>query len=268
MVNIFKWMSTLYISQVGPCRHVFQVMHMFLRKFGWISLKKQRSVSKYKKMNSNWRFKVFMMKPSSRGLKWIYGTHDLKLRRGSYDILKILSAKLEAADRIRPPVICEITPSCKKTTKVFTIMISAKINIEGGALSDNSLLPWSGTPHTHYRVRSFNTDTWVLCSESMNHRLAGRIWQRAVSSHCLKLLRVFCFVSESGHCFVHHVVLLAGGTHFAHRDTDLQPKHGKEQSKDENGTPQSSSEQGQYMWPRIIKRAGPIHVTQKKGGGV
>jgi hypothetical protein len=54
-----------------------------------------------------------MMKPSSRGLKWIYGTHDLKLRRESYDILKILSAKLEASDRIRPPVICEITPSCK-----------------------------------------------------------------------------------------------------------------------------------------------------------
>jgi hypothetical protein len=34
MVNISKWMPTLYISQVGSCRRVFQVMHMFLRKFG------------------------------------------------------------------------------------------------------------------------------------------------------------------------------------------------------------------------------------------
>jgi hypothetical protein len=30
MVNISKWRPTLYISQVGPCRHVFQVMHMCL----------------------------------------------------------------------------------------------------------------------------------------------------------------------------------------------------------------------------------------------
>jgi hypothetical protein len=43
MVNISKWSPTLYISQVEPCRHAFQVMHMFLRKFGWISLTKQRS---------------------------------------------------------------------------------------------------------------------------------------------------------------------------------------------------------------------------------
>jgi hypothetical protein len=43
MVNISKWRSTLYISQVRPCRHIFQVMHMFLRQFGLISLKKQRS---------------------------------------------------------------------------------------------------------------------------------------------------------------------------------------------------------------------------------
>jgi hypothetical protein len=34
MINISKWRPTLYISQVGPCRYVFQVMHMFLRKFG------------------------------------------------------------------------------------------------------------------------------------------------------------------------------------------------------------------------------------------
>jgi hypothetical protein len=34
MVNIFKWRSTLYISQVGPCSHVFEVMHMFLEQFG------------------------------------------------------------------------------------------------------------------------------------------------------------------------------------------------------------------------------------------
>jgi hypothetical protein len=44
MVNISKWRSTLYILQVGPYRHVFQVTHMFLGQFGWISLKKQRSV--------------------------------------------------------------------------------------------------------------------------------------------------------------------------------------------------------------------------------
>jgi hypothetical protein len=52
MVNISKWRPTLYISQVGPCRHVFQVMHMFLGQFGWISLKKQRSTSNYKKISS------------------------------------------------------------------------------------------------------------------------------------------------------------------------------------------------------------------------
>jgi hypothetical protein len=34
MVNISKWRPTLHISQVGPCRHVFQVMHMFLGQFG------------------------------------------------------------------------------------------------------------------------------------------------------------------------------------------------------------------------------------------
>jgi hypothetical protein len=34
MVNISKWMSTLYISQVGQCRHIFQVMYMFLGQFG------------------------------------------------------------------------------------------------------------------------------------------------------------------------------------------------------------------------------------------
>jgi hypothetical protein len=42
MVNISKWSPTLYISQVGPYIHVFQVMHMFLGQFGWISLNKQR----------------------------------------------------------------------------------------------------------------------------------------------------------------------------------------------------------------------------------
>jgi hypothetical protein len=79
---------TLYISQVGPCRHIFQVMHVFLEQFCWISLKEQRSASNYKKMNPNWRFEASMMKPSSRRSKWIYGTHDLELRRGNYDILK------------------------------------------------------------------------------------------------------------------------------------------------------------------------------------
>jgi hypothetical protein len=33
MVSISKWRPTLYISQVGPCRHVFQAMHMFLGQF-------------------------------------------------------------------------------------------------------------------------------------------------------------------------------------------------------------------------------------------
>jgi hypothetical protein len=42
-VNISIWRLTLYISQVGPCRYVCQVMHMFLEQFNWISLKKQRS---------------------------------------------------------------------------------------------------------------------------------------------------------------------------------------------------------------------------------
>jgi hypothetical protein len=53
MVNISKWRPTLYVSQVGPCMHVFQVMHMFLGQFGWISLNKQRSSSNNMKMNSN-----------------------------------------------------------------------------------------------------------------------------------------------------------------------------------------------------------------------
>jgi hypothetical protein len=30
MVNISKWRPILYISQVGLCIHVFQVMHIFL----------------------------------------------------------------------------------------------------------------------------------------------------------------------------------------------------------------------------------------------
>jgi hypothetical protein len=29
-VNIYKWRSTLYISQVGPCRHVFRLCTCFL----------------------------------------------------------------------------------------------------------------------------------------------------------------------------------------------------------------------------------------------
>jgi hypothetical protein len=33
-----------------------------------------------------------VLKPSSRRSKWIYGTHDLKHERGSYDILKRLQA--------------------------------------------------------------------------------------------------------------------------------------------------------------------------------
>jgi hypothetical protein len=53
---------------------------------------KQRSASNYNNMNSNLRFDAFMMKPSSRQLKWIYGTHDLKLGRESYGILKMLQA--------------------------------------------------------------------------------------------------------------------------------------------------------------------------------
>jgi hypothetical protein len=47
-------------------------------------------------MNSNRRFEASMMKPSSRQLKLIDGTHDLELGRGIYDILKMLQvAKLE-----------------------------------------------------------------------------------------------------------------------------------------------------------------------------
>jgi hypothetical protein len=30
MVNIFNWRPTLYISQVRPYMHVFQVMYLFL----------------------------------------------------------------------------------------------------------------------------------------------------------------------------------------------------------------------------------------------
>jgi hypothetical protein len=53
MVNISKWRQNLYISQVRPYRHVFQVMNVFLEQFGWISLKKKRSSSNNKNMNSN-----------------------------------------------------------------------------------------------------------------------------------------------------------------------------------------------------------------------
>jgi hypothetical protein len=38
------------------------------------------------------RFKASMMKPSSIQSKSIYGTHDLELGRGSYDILTMLQA--------------------------------------------------------------------------------------------------------------------------------------------------------------------------------
>jgi hypothetical protein len=34
MVNIFKCMTTLYISQVRSYTHVFQVVHVFLEQFG------------------------------------------------------------------------------------------------------------------------------------------------------------------------------------------------------------------------------------------
>jgi hypothetical protein len=34
MVNISKCRLTLYIRQVGPYRHVFQVIHVFLGQFG------------------------------------------------------------------------------------------------------------------------------------------------------------------------------------------------------------------------------------------
>jgi hypothetical protein len=44
-------------------------------------------------MNSNLRFEASMMKPSSRRSKWIYGTHDVELGRGSYAILKVLQAE-------------------------------------------------------------------------------------------------------------------------------------------------------------------------------
>jgi hypothetical protein len=33
-VNISKWRLTLYISQLRLCKHVFQVMKVFLRQFG------------------------------------------------------------------------------------------------------------------------------------------------------------------------------------------------------------------------------------------
>jgi hypothetical protein len=69
MDNISKWMSNLYISQVGPDRHVSRVMHMFLEQFGWISLKKQRSASTNKNLNSYWIFEASMMKPSLRRSK-------------------------------------------------------------------------------------------------------------------------------------------------------------------------------------------------------
>jgi hypothetical protein len=70
------------------CKHVFQVMHVFLGEFGWISLKKQRSAWDDNKMNLNWRFQVSMMKSLSRASKWIYGMHDLELRCECYDSLK------------------------------------------------------------------------------------------------------------------------------------------------------------------------------------
>jgi hypothetical protein len=81
-------------------RHVFQVMHMFLGQFGWISLKRQRSSSNYIKINWNWRFEDSMMKPTSG----IYGMHDLKLWRGSYGILEMLQAAKPRVrfSRIRP----------------------------------------------------------------------------------------------------------------------------------------------------------------------
>jgi hypothetical protein len=45
-----------------------------------ISLKKQKSASNYKMMNSNRKFEASMMNTSSRRSKWIYGTYDLKLK--------------------------------------------------------------------------------------------------------------------------------------------------------------------------------------------
>jgi hypothetical protein len=53
MVNILKSNTTLYISLVGPYRHVFRVMHVFLRQFGSISLTKQTSALKDEMINSN-----------------------------------------------------------------------------------------------------------------------------------------------------------------------------------------------------------------------
>jgi hypothetical protein len=89
---IFKQRSTLYISQVGPYMHVFHVMHVFLEQFGWISLNKQRSASNNTNMNSNWRFEASMVKASSRRSQWIYEAYDLELKRGCYDILKVLES--------------------------------------------------------------------------------------------------------------------------------------------------------------------------------
>jgi hypothetical protein len=62
MVNISKWMSILYISQVGPCKHVFSG-YAHISRIIWLDLtKKQRSASNYKKISSNGRFEASTMK--------------------------------------------------------------------------------------------------------------------------------------------------------------------------------------------------------------
>jgi hypothetical protein len=91
--SIFLNGCQLYIfHKLNHVSMFFRIMHMFLRQFGWISLKKQRRASNYKKINSNWILEASMMKPSLRWSKWIYGTHNLELIRGSYCILKMIKA--------------------------------------------------------------------------------------------------------------------------------------------------------------------------------
>jgi hypothetical protein len=70
--------------------------------------------SNYNKMNSNQRSEAFMMKPSSRWSKWVYGTHDLELGRGSYGILKMLQAA-----KPKVPVFTDQTQIWVKIVSVF-----------------------------------------------------------------------------------------------------------------------------------------------------
>jgi hypothetical protein len=64
----------------------------------------------------------------------------------------------QAFDQIEYSALCDIMPSGKKNGGVLIIMLSAKVNARGGALSGNYWLPSFHIPNSSLSQARFNPD--------------------------------------------------------------------------------------------------------------